>query len=114
MTPEQLSERARNLLRNPANEVLVSAASTWEIATKYRLGKLPEAESVVSDYPGALTKLMALELPVSSAHALLAGSFSHDHRDPFDRLLAAQATLERVPLATCDGAFCGFPIRVIW
>jgi PIN domain nuclease of toxin-antitoxin system len=114
MTPEHLSERVRNLLRDPRNEVLVSAASAWEVATKHRLGRLPEAESVVGDYPGALAKLMALELPVSSSHALLAGSFSNAHRDPFDRLLAAQATLERVPLATLDGAFRDFPVRVLW
>jgi PIN domain nuclease of toxin-antitoxin system len=80
----------------------VKSASAWEIATKYRLGKLPGAERIVMSYAAHLTTLGARELPVVSAHALAAGLFAVDCRDSFDRMLAAQAIAEGVPLVTDD------------
>lgn len=100
--PERLSARARALLEDPDTRLLVSAASAWEIATKYRLGKLPGAEPLVAGYAAHLSALGAHELPMTAAHALRAGALTVDHRDPFDRMLAAQAIAEGLPLVTAD------------
>ena len=87
--PQRLSAHAADLIRDPTNVVLVSAASAWEIATKHRLGKLPGAGPIVAGFVAHLATLRAEELPVRSIHALQAGSFVVEHRDPFDRMLAA-------------------------
>lgn len=108
-SPDRLSPPVRALLEDPQTDVLVSAASAWEIATKYRLGKLPGAERIVTGYAGHLITLRARELPVVSAHALAAGLFAVEHRDPFDRMLAAQAIAEGVPLVTNDPMLAVFP-----
>lgn len=100
--PDRLSPTARALLEDPRTELLVSAVSAWETATKYRLGKLPGAERIVRGYAAHLITLGARELPIVSAHALTAGLFVVEHRDPFDRMLAAQAIAEGVPLVTAD------------
>lgn len=113
--PRRLSTTAASLLRNPANFLLVSAASAWEVATKQRLGRLPDAEAIVGAYRAHLDILRAEELPISSAHALRAGGFRVKHRDPFDRMLAAQALLEGVPLMTDDPAFARFAgLQLVW
>jgi PIN domain nuclease of toxin-antitoxin system len=114
MEPERLSARARNLIEDPANALLVSAASAWEIASKHRLGRLPEAEAVVRGFQRHLTTLQAVELRISVEHALLAGSLPGEHRDPFDRMLAAQALIEGVPLLTVDPIFTAFRVPVTW
>jgi len=108
-SPDRLSLPARALLEDPRTDVLVSAASAWEIATKYRLGKLPGAERIVTGYAAHLITLRARELPVVSAHALTAGLFAVEHRDPFDRILAAQAIVEGVSLVTADPLMAVFP-----
>lgn len=113
--PGRLSARAATVIRDPANTVLVSAASAWEIATKLRLGRLPGAGSIVAGYAAHLAILRAEELPISSVHALRAGGFLVEHRDPFDRMLAAQALVEGVLLLTDDTAFGMFPdLETIW
>ena len=114
MEPDRLSRRVRGLLLDPGTQLLVSAASGWEVATKYRLGKLPGAAALMADYAAGLAGLDASVLPISNAHALAAGSFSQPHRDPFDRMLAAQAKLEMLPLATQDAAFNAFGIELLW
>jgi len=112
--PDKLSPTARQLLEDDATDVVVSAASAWEIATKFRLGKLPGARRVIADYAGALHGLQAAQLAVTSEHALKAGSWKVAHCDPFDRMLAAQSALERVALLSCDPAMKPFGIEVIW
>ncbi len=112
--PHRLSELARNSIAKIENVRLVSAASAWELSTKVRLGKLDMARGLVESYHDHLETFRATELPVSSKHSLLAGSFSQTHRDPFDRLLAAQALLEGVPLITADSALSQFPISILW
>ncbi len=95
--------------------VVVSAASAWEIATKHRLGKLTSAAAAVQAYDSHLDRLGAVELPVSGRHALLAGGLTWDHRDPFDRVLAAQAISESLTLVTADEAFATLPgVRLLW
>ena len=84
--------------------LLVSAASAMEIATKVRIGKLPDAQQLLSGWVDRLTDIAADELPITPRHALLAGSMPWEHRDPYDRLLAAQAMAENAPLVTADPA----------
>lgn len=114
MTPKRLSRAARALLVDPQTRVLVSSVTAWEIATKHRLGKLPEASAVVTDYRSHLDRFLAEELPITTSHALRAGAFPQAHRDPFDRMLAAQGLLEDLPLLTDDPVFAQFPIRTLW
>jgi PIN domain nuclease of toxin-antitoxin system len=110
----RLSAAARAAIGDDMNDVLVSAASAWEIATKHRLGKLGEAAGVVARF-GELVAADGFEhLPVSYLHALKAGRYPNAHRDPFDRMLAAQSALEGVPLVTRDPAFDDFGIQTLW
>ncbi len=114
LEPGKLSDRAGEMLSDRSNDVLVSAASAWEISTKYRLGRLPDAGLIVANYQEHLAALGAVEVPISLSHALLAGAFEVDHRDPFDRMIAAQAVALSVPVVASDGAFGLFPCRVLW
>lgn len=116
LEPHRLPEATLEQIRDPGTELLVSAASAWEIATKFRLGKLDGARAVVHGYSDHLERLGAQELAVTSHHALTAGLFTWEHRDPFDRVIAAQSMLESVPLVTADEAITGFPggLRVVW
>ena len=100
-----LNAECREIISNSDNQILVSSASAWEIATKYRIGKLPEAESLVERYAEVLEKAEFTELPVNSVHAIRAGSLPIAHRDPFDRMIMAQAELEDIPVLTYDKAF---------
>lgn len=113
MVPEKLPASLRALLEDDDTGVFVSAASAWEISTKYRLGKLSGAARVVADYPAAISGLQAEQLPITAAHALKAGLWSVPHRDPFDRMLAAQAAIESLPLATTDRAMQQFGVQLL-
>jgi len=103
--PGKLSQNARSVLADRRIDLWVSAASAWEIATKHRIGKLPGAGRLVRDYERNLDRLGAQPLPITAAHALSAGNLDWHHRDPFDRVLAAQAQLEQLPLMTADPVF---------
>lgn len=109
-----LSQRASGVIADPANEVLVSSASAWEIATKHRIGRLDAAKVLVQDLQGWIRKAGFLELPISVAHAQKAGGFTHPHRDPFDRMLAAQSLLEGCPLISRDVLLDGFGVTRLW
>ncbi len=110
----RLSAAVHDLISDEATEVLVSAASAWEISTKQRLGKLGLGASVVPRYPALLAADGFVHLPIAAEHALLAGSYPQPHRDPFDRMLAAQAEIERLPLASCDSALGLFGVELVW
>ncbi len=110
----QLSETVREIVADPANDILVSAASAWEISTKHRLGKLPAADELAKDMRTWFQRAGFRELPVRTPHAQRAGSWPQAHRDPFDRMLAAQSALEDVPLLTRDDKLESFGIRVVW
>lgn len=101
----------RLTIENPDNPILVSSVSVWEITTKFRLGKLPEAFRVAKNVPAYIDKAGFKAMPVLPAHAQLAGEWALPHRDPFDRMLAAQAKLEGITLATVDKALLVFPIE---
>lgn len=110
----RLSAHAREAIKNPDHMVYASSASAWEIATKFRLGKLSEARVVAENLPELLRRGRITELPISTAHALAAGALQTDHRDPFDRMLIAQARLERMAVVTADAVFNGHKIHIIW
>ncbi len=111
---KQLPRKVRSLIGDPANQVFVSSASAWEIATKFRLGKLPSAEILVQDIPGWVERAGFVELMISIRHAQRAGSFAQPHRDPFDRMLAAQSEMEGLSLITNDEALDRFGIHTVW
>lgn len=109
-----LSARARALIADEANVVLVSAASAWEIATKQRLGKLTGVPEAMNQFADLVAADGFVHLPITHRHALRAGHYALSHRDPFDRMLAAQAEIEGIPLVSLDSALAQFPVRLIW
>jgi len=110
----KLSVRARDAIKDPDNAVFVSSASAREIATKYRLGKLPEAREAVEHLPELLRLGRIAQSTISVEHALAAGALRMAHRDPFDRMLIAQAQLEQMAVVTTDTQFQGQQIQIIW
>lgn len=112
--PDRLSTAVRDLLTNPAMPVLVSAASVWELSLKHQQGKLPELNGAIADLPGLLQADGFEALPISLAHGLRAGGYGQPHRDPFDRMLAAQAELDRLVLLTADPQLSTFPCQTLW
>ena len=112
--PDRLSTAVRELLGDPATPVLVSAASVWELSLKHHQGKLPELSGAIADLPGLLQADGFEALPISLAHGLRAGGYSQPHRDPFDRMLAAQAELDRLVLLTADPQLSTFPCQTLW
>lgn len=110
----QLPATARTLIADEGNDVLVSAASAWEIATKHRLGKLLEAGDAIPRFNELVAADGFLHLPVNYLNSLKAGAYAVDHRDPFDRVLAAQSELESASLVTRDPAFAAYGTRVVW
>ena len=111
---DQLSSRARHLIQTQRNEIFVSAASAWEISTKYRLGKLPLAQALVDDFVSVIRSAGYLPLPISLEHALRAGRLTPEHKDPFDRMLAAQSIHEDLALISNDERLDIFGIRREW
>lgn len=109
-----LSIAARNALDDDESDVYVSAASAWEITIKHRLGKLPEAEAFADDVEGMIRSQGYAALPITMAHAELAGRLSGSHRDPFDRMLIAQALLENLTLVSNERRFDQFGVRRLW
>ena len=110
----ELSASARQAIANPTRRVWVSAASAWELATKFRIGKLPQAEDIVVNLPQYLRKQRFEALSISVEHALLAGQWPGPHRDPFDRMLMAQAQIEQALLVTVDPVFGEYGLSVFW
>lgn len=111
---DRLSLTARDWIGVDSHIVLVSAASAWEIATKVRIGKLPGAVEVAARYRECLVEQGFTPLAISTDHALRAGGLPGPHRDPFDRMLIAQAHAEDVPLISNETLFDGYGIRRIW
>jgi PIN domain nuclease of toxin-antitoxin system len=110
----RLGSAARRVIADPANEIFVSPASVWEIATKHRIGKLPEAARFLPGIERHISRSNFTELPISLSHAALAGSMAGAHRDPFDRMLVAQARLEALAMISADRMFAGFGVAIVW
>jgi len=110
----RLSRRARQTIGDDANTVLVSAASAWEITTKVRIGKLSGAVDVAADVAGCLARQRFESLDITVLHAQRAGRLPGKHRDPFDRMLVAQAQIEDLPIVTNDGVFDDYGVTRVW
>ena len=109
-----LSLPARTAIADRANTVYVSGASAWEIATKWRLGRLSEAENAVKQLPQLLGTAGFESLTITVAHALAAGTMATEHRDPFDRMLIAQAAIEGLRLVSKDSVIAALFPDVLW
>lgn len=111
---DRLTMRVRRLIESEADISYVSAVSAWEIATKFRLGKLPGAEELARDF-GGLTREADLEpLAIGVRHSEVAGRFDDPHKDPFDRMLIAQALIEGLTLISNERIFDRFGVTRIW
>lgn len=110
----RLSSRARELIEADTAEVFVSAATGWEIATKHRLGKLPNVEALVMDFEGEVRRAGMTGLAITLRHAAMAGSLTGDHRDPFDRILSAQSLCDNLIFISNDVILDRFGISRIW
>ena len=111
---EQLPLSARRLIEGDDNDVLISAASAWEIATKHRKGKLPEADPLVRDMTGAIAGQDFEELAVTVDDATRAGVLHGPLRDPFDRMLIAQALSRNLVLISNESLFDRYGVRRLW
>lgn len=114
--PTLLSETARAHLRDPKNELLASPASIWEMSIKHHAGKWLEVAPFMDEarYTEFSQRLDLRELVIRTSHTRLAGQFKVEHKDSFDRLLAAQALLEGVTLMSKDRVFEQFPVTRVW
>jgi PIN domain nuclease of toxin-antitoxin system len=111
--PERLSSHARSVVEAREHELYLSAASAWEMAIKYSQGKLRLPEPPPKFVPSRLEQSGILSLPIDQAHALHVSTLPVHHRDPFDRLLIAQALLEHMPILTSDPVFAAYDVRTI-
>ena len=109
-----LSADARDVVADPENEAFVSSASAFEIATKYRLGKLSVAAAFVDGLDEHLRREGFKPVAISLPHALAAGRLPGPHKDPFDRMLIAQARLEGFTVVTSDPIFQRYRVPVVW
>jgi len=110
--PERFSPEVLRDLGDPGIELLLSAASAWEIAIKYALGKLPLPEPPSSYVPSRLERSGTTELLISHRHALRVASLPAHHRDPFDRLLVAQAQIEGLAILTADPLLRSYEVEL--
>jgi PIN domain nuclease of toxin-antitoxin system len=110
----KLSDRARNLVEDVSNEVFVSVICIWEIATKVRIGKMQHPGELLQAPHAALRRMGFRDLPLLLSHARLGGSLKHTHKDPFDRMLAAQALIEDFTLISADRVFDDLAVTRLW
>lgn len=109
-----LSQALRSRIAAPESEVFVSAASAWEIATKTRLGKLAGYERPAAEFLEFMKNDGFKALAITVEHGLHAGRYDAAHRDPFDRILAAQSEMEGIPILSRDSALDVFGCERIW
>ncbi len=113
-TPHHLSEHVRLLCQNASNQLVLSVASVWKMAIKIQLGKL-RLDKPLAAMIGEQQQVNQLEiLPIALSHALAVEALLPIHKDPFDRLLIAQAQVEGIPLLSRDAVFANYPIAVLW
>jgi PIN domain nuclease of toxin-antitoxin system len=109
-----LSRPARAAVGDDNNAVFVSAASAWEIATKFRLGKLPGVAAIAADLAAVFDAQGFNPLPITLIHGQVAGSLPGPLRDPFDRMLIAQAMLDSMVLVSNEQGFAAYGVRRLW
>jgi PIN domain nuclease of toxin-antitoxin system len=111
---EALSPAARKAIATENNTIFVSAVTAWEITTKHRLGRLPHAASLAVDVGAAIADQSFVALPISVRHGQAAGALPGPHRDPFDRMLIAQAMIEKLALVTNERTFDVYGVARLW
>ena len=111
---DRLSRVAFDAISDVASEVIVSAVTAFEITTKHRIGKLPGVDDLINDFEAAMAEEGFGTVSVTMAHGLLAGKLPIPHRDPFDRLLIAQAQIEQALLVSNETLFDQFAVRRLW
>jgi PIN domain nuclease of toxin-antitoxin system len=111
---DALSRRAREAISDEGNPVAVSAASAMEVATKFRIGKRPDAALLAQNFEAIVAGQGFDSLAISVHHAKLAGEMNITHKDPFDRLLIAQAQAEDMMLVSNEVLFDGFAVNRLW
>ncbi len=111
---QALSRKAGAAIADAPDAVYLRAASVWEISAKHRFGKLPGVSAIVGDLAGVMTTQRFQELPISIQHANTAGALPGPHRDPFDRMLIAQALVEDFDLVSNERAFDAYGVRRLW
>jgi PIN domain nuclease of toxin-antitoxin system len=109
-----LTRTARKIISETNNTLIVSAVLAWEIATKVRLGKLPTAADLVSDFSGMIEREGFQLLAVSAEHGIRAGLLPGPHKDPFDRMLIAQSQAENTPIVSNEALFESYGVRRLW
>ena len=114
LSPSDLSSKVTRIIADESNVILVSAASAWEIATKVRIGRLPGAEKFEKEFLDVMEDTGYTLIPIDAAVALRAGRFLAEHRDPFDRVLAAQALADDIPILSSDVKLDSFGVQRIW
>jgi PIN domain nuclease of toxin-antitoxin system len=113
--PKRLSSKARGSITKLENQILVSPVTAYELSYKHRQGKLPFGAAIITSFGRQIAHLYASELAISSPHTLAAGQLDWDHKDPFDRMLAAQAMVEGLTLVTADENLQAFePVATLW
>jgi PIN domain nuclease of toxin-antitoxin system len=113
--PENLGKKARRLIEDSANEIYLSAATIWEISTKHRMGKFPAGDILIANLYRLLEKLKLQTLDMTIEQASISGALDWNHRDPFDRMLAAQCITENLVLASKDRVFESLDaIEIVW
>lgn len=113
VTPQRLSDSALELVGSEENELYLSAASSWEITIKWSLGKLPLPVPPSEYVPSRMAAVGVLGLPIEHSHALEVGTLPPLHRDPFDRLLIAQARVEQMFVLTADPQFKAYDVELV-
>ncbi len=111
---DALSTAARNAIADPGNDSFVSAASAWEITTKYRIGKLSEAAFLAADVARIVAAHGFTEVPISIRHGQIAGGLPGIHKDPFDRMLIAQAITEDMAIVSRDAILGAYGVVRLW
>jgi PIN domain nuclease of toxin-antitoxin system len=111
---KRLPRRASQAIADPDNTAYISAASSWEMAIKFKMGKLPEAAPLIANLRGGAGLDDFTDLAISREHAIRAGLLDFEHKDPFDRLLIAQAEIEGLTLISNEQLFDRFGIARLW
>jgi PIN domain nuclease of toxin-antitoxin system len=113
VSPDRFSDETRALLGDPDNDLYLSAASAWEIAIKFELGRLALPIQPAQYVPSRMVASGTMALNVEHRHALHVATLPRHHRDPFDRLIVAQAQLEGLPVLTTDDLIAHYDVRIV-
>jgi PIN domain nuclease of toxin-antitoxin system len=112
--PEKLNQEVRRRIADRRNAIYLSAASAWEIAIKYSIGRLPLPEPPGQFIPKRLARDSIASIPIEIVHALCVADLPQHHKDPFDRLIISQSMKERIPIITADEQFKVYEVNIMW